>query len=46
MLGFLVAVRNFLILVILGWLGFSEQPKDNNGPEESISITSVTGLIR
>ncbi len=45
MVGFLVALRNILVVIILSWLGFSEKPKDNNGPEERVSMTSVFNLL-
>ncbi|MEO1642383.1 MAG: hypothetical protein AAFR74_03535 [Pseudomonadota bacterium] len=45
MADYLVLFRNFLIALILGWLGFSLQPDDGQDKEHQPNDSTVQALI-
>ncbi len=46
MLKFLVALRNVLVVVILGWLGFSEKPNEKETPVDNSTGLSLLQNVR
>ena len=45
MLGFLIALRNFTIAVLLAWMGFSVAP-DNDEKKESSSAVPASNVMK